>query len=423
VLLHPATPPSLRSAVFAICGGLWGVAVICYIGTAVVRRPPRRLMISFLGSLLVAAVALALAAGARHDYVWYLEQWSHTMTGGDPWDQSLVGQNPGYGPLFNLFAPLAALYPLLPKLIFVAAWGATAITVARLFEADRASKHLAPAVLAYFVLTPYFWVEIAAYGHFDILPAAATLASVHLTLKHRDRIGSGILALGTLLKIYPIAAFPFLLAARPERWKTSMLSLAGTCGAVLALSYGIWGTSTFTAIFLSGRQKSDLFSIFRFARGSYSPLRLFTDSPNLDAASVPLLVLAGILLVVTLGRRRIHLVVSVLTMFILIFALFKLGHPQFQMVVFVMTPYLLLTLPNGTRRNRLLLGALGVYLAWFSFLDVIYVLGKQLREPPWVELRELLGLPTFVVALTVGLVLLKFRHQPVVVPDPTGAPG
>jgi len=361
-------------------------------------------------------VVLSLAAGARHDYVHFLQQWRHTMSGGDPWDQTLVGQNPGYGPLFNAFAPLAAISSLLPKLIFTGVWAATAVSVAHLFEADRASKHLALAVLAYFVLTPYFWVEIAAYGHFDILPAAATLASVHLTLGHRARLGAGILALGTLLKTYPIAALPFLLAARPDRWKAIILSFAGTCATVFGVSYLIWGPSTLSAILLPSRQESDLFSIFRFARGRYSPLRLFTDNPNLDAASVPLLILAGALLVVTLGRRRTHLLVSILTTFIVIFALFKLGHPQFQMVVFVMAPYLLLTWPRENRSGRLLLGALGVYLAWFSLLDIVYVLGRQLREPPWSGVREVLGLPTFVLALSVVMVLVRFRHQPLVVP-------
>lgn len=412
-------PTPQATLLIAICGGIWGMALAFFVWRAVLRRPSRRFVLGSLGAFIVTAIVLSVAFGARHDYVSFLDQWVHTMSGGDPWDQSLHGQNPGYGPLFNVFAPIAAVSSLLPKLVFTVAWVGTGVAVAHLFETDRASRHLAPAVLAYFVFTPYFWVEIAAYGHFDILPAAATLASVHLTLRHRVRLGAGILALGALLKIYPIAAFPFLVAARPTRWKASVLSLVGTCAAVVAVSCGIWGTSTLTAILLPGRQKSDLFSIFRFARGSYSPLRLFTDNPNLDAASVPLLALAGALLVVALGRRRIHLVVSVLITFIVIFALFKLGHQQFQMIVFVMAPYLLLTLPRGTRRNKLLLAALSIYLAWFSFLDIIYFLGRQLREPPWVELREFLGLPTFALALTVVVVLLKFRHQPVVLPGAT----
>jgi hypothetical protein len=338
------------------------------------------------------------------------------MSGGDPWDQSLIAQNPGYGPLFNALAPLAAIFSLLPKLIFVAVWVGIAILLPRLFQADRACSRLAPGVFAYFVLTPYFWIEIAAYGHFDILPAAATLASIHLTLKHQARLGAGILALGALLKTYPIFAFPFLLRARPGRWKSPVFSLGGTCAAVFALSYVIWGNSTFTAIFLPAAQKSDLFSIFRFARGRYSPLQLLSENPNLDAASVPLLVLAGALLVALLARPGNHVVVGILVTFISIFALFKLGHPQFQMVVFVVAPYLLLTLPDAVRGDRIILGALGTYLAWFTLLDLLYLVGGGLREPPWIILREVLGLPTFVLALTVVVVLLKFRTQPVIAP-------
>jgi hypothetical protein len=275
---------------------------------------------------------------------------------------------------------------------------------------------MAPAVLAYFAFTPYFWIEIPLYGHFDILPAAATLASVHLTLKHRTRVAAALLAVGALLKIVPGAALPFLVSAHRHRWKAIVLSFAGTCAAVLMASYGLWGPSTLTAILLPAYQKSDLFSVFRFARGSYSPLRLVTESPNLDAASVPLLVVAVVLMAVTLGLRRAHLVVSVLATFILIFAFYKLGHPQFQMVVFVMAPYLLLTLPQPARRDRLLWGAVSAYLAWFSLLDILYVVGGRLREPPWLELREFLGLPTFGLAIFLMIVLLRFRHQPVVLP-------
>jgi hypothetical protein len=380
---------------------------------SVLGRPSSRYVVGLLATL-VAAVAVSLATGARHDYVHFLEQWNHTMRGGDPWDQSLHGQNPGYGPLFNALAPLAQLFPLLPKIIFVAAWVATAAAVTRLVASDSQSSHMAPAALAYFALTPYFWIEIPLYGHFDILPAAATLASVHLTLKHRTRLGAGLLAIGALLKIVPGAALPFLISARPDRWKAIVLSFAGTCAVIFIISYGLWGPSTLTAILLPAHQGSDLFSVFRFARGSYSPLRLVTDSPNLDVASVPMLVAAGVLMALILGVSRAHLVVSVLATFVLIFALYKLGHPQFQMVVFVMLPYLLLTLPDPARRDRLLWGAACVYLAWFSVLDLLYVVGKQLREPPWLILREFLGLPTFALAILLTIVLLRFRHQPVV---------
>lgn len=382
--------------------------------------PPALGVVATVASLAaIAAVVVTVAAGARHDYVHFLEQWNHTMSGGDPWDQSLHGENPGYGPLFNAFAPLAELSPLLPKLVFTAAWIATAAAVTRLVRADPQTGHMAPAVLAYFVLTPYFWIEIPLYGHFDILPAAATLASVHLTLKHRPSLAAGLLAVGALLKIVPGAALPFLVSAHPDRWKAIVLSFAGTCAAVLIVSYGLWGPSTLTAILLPAHKESDLFSVFRFARGSYSPLRLITESPNLDFASVPLLVVAGVLMAVILGVSRAHVVASVLATFVLIFALYKLGHPQFQMIVFIMSPYLLLTLPHPARSDKLLWVAAGLYLSWFSLLDILYVAGRQLRQPPWLELRELMGLPTFALALFFTIVLLRFRHQPVVLPSPT----
>jgi hypothetical protein len=86
------------------------------------------------------------------------------------------------------------------------------------------------------------------------------------------------------------------------------------------------------------------------------------------------------------------------------------------MVVFVLAPYLFLTLPDDDRASKVFLGALGVYLAWFSILDIIYPLGGQLREQPWIELREILGLPTFLIAVVAVILLLPFRKSAVVVP-------
>ena len=411
-----SVPPIHGEGEKAAAGSAWRRVLALH------RRHPGRFLLGASVIFAATAILLTVAAGPRHDYVHYLEQWHHTLGGGDPWDQSLHGQNPGYGPLFNALAPFVHLHPLVPKLLFTMTWVLTAVTMARRFEAEPESGVLAPAVLAYFALTPYFWIEIPLYGHFDILPAAATLAAVHLTLRDRAGAGAGILALGALLKIVPLAALPFLIAARPARWRAMVRSFAGTCAVVLAISYALWGSSTFTAVLLPGRQESDLFSIFRFARGSYSPLQLVTDAPNLDMVSMPLVLLAGACLAVGLTRRANHPVVSIVTTFLVVFALFKLGHPQFQMVIFVLAPYLLLTLPPRVRGNTILLGALAAHVGWFSLLDLIYVAGKRLREPPWSELREVLGLPTFVLAVGVIVLLLRFRRQPVLVPGQADRP-
>jgi hypothetical protein len=360
----------------------------------------------------IAAMGAAAAVGKRHDYFHFVGQWSHTMAGGDPWDQNLgaIAENPGYGPLFTIFAPLAEIHELLPKLLLTLAWVGTAVAFTRIFEADEELRRLAPFVLAYFALNPFFWIEIALYGHFDILVAAACAASIHLLLLNREQLAGAVLAMGGLLKVMPVVALPFLIAARPAQWKGIIVGFIAAVVAVEAAAYAIWGTSALTFPLLNAQENSKLLSIFQFLRGDYSPLNLLVDNPDVDWASLPLLVIAGLLLVWGLALRRAHLVVAVIISFVVVLALYLRGHPQFQIMVFVLVPLLALTLEDGVRRSRLLWTTLALYLSWVVAFDIVYVLGGQLLREPWVNLREIVGLPSFMLATVTVIVLLRFRN-------------
>jgi hypothetical protein len=113
--------------------------------------------------------------------------------------------------------------------------------------------------------------------------------------------------------------------------------------------------------------------------------------------------------------------VSVLTTFIVVLGLYMRGHQQFQMLVFVLVPYVFLTVGRAVQLSRLLWLTLSVYLAWFSAFSVVYVLGGQLRTEPWVELREIVGLPTFLLTIATVVVLLRFRATPLRIPAPAGS--
>lgn len=54
-----------------------------------------------------------------------------------------------------------------------------------------------------------------------------------------------------------------------------------------------WGGSTFDPLMFAADRGSHHLSVLRFLRGDFSPLRLITDSPDLDHLSVPLMVIGG----------------------------------------------------------------------------------------------------------------------------------
>ena len=416
-------PPSPTTPLIAAFAGLYILAFALFAWVMIRRRSWPWILRAF-GVLAFAAVAAAVLAGKRHDYFYFVGQWSLTMNGGDPWAQGLenVEENPGYGPLFNVFAPLAEIYELLPKVLFTGAWLGTAIAVARLFQHDARVRRFAPFVLAYFVLNPYFWIEIPLYGHFDILPSAATLASVHLLLRGTERRSGAALAVGMLLKVVPVCALPFLIAWSRRRWKALVLGFTSVVVVVEAVAYAIWGTHAVTFPSLATGRRSNLLSVFAFLRGDYSPLQLVMDEPNVDWASLPLLVVAGAILVWGLALPRAHLVLSVTIAFVVVLGLYLRGHQQFQMLVFVLVPYLFLTVGDAVRRERLLWATLGAYVAWISGFTVVYVVGGQLHDEPWIELRHIVGLPTFLITVMTVIVLVRYRNAPLCVPAPARTP-
>jgi hypothetical protein len=361
-------------------------------------RPAPPAVLGSLAAVGVAALAFAYASGPRHDYLSFLMMWDGILDGKDPWDAAATGRTNAYPPLYVALAPLTLVHRLLPKLLFTAAWLAVAGWFVRLYAARSDTRHGAALVLGYFVLLPYFWVEVALYGHFDILPAIGTLLALHLTLQGRELAGGVILGLATLLKIFPLAALPFLLVTH----RRNPARLAGGCALTIAVGalagYALWGTSAFKPLSFAAQRESRLLSIFQFLRGDYSPLRLVTDAPNVDWLSKILLAVAMTALLAAAARRHMHPVVAVTSAFVVLFALYTLGNPQFQMIVFLLVPYLYVTLPASVRLSPLLVVPVAAYLAWYSAFDVVYVVGGMLVEWPWNVLRQVVGLPTFLIA-------------------------
>jgi hypothetical protein len=103
------------------------------------RRASLVLLILSLGFLAVTVVS-----GPRHDYYFYLQIWYEVRQGHNPW--FLVPPTSGmpvlnaYGPLFNLFAGLAWLNPIAPKLLF--AYGYVLFSVVQVKTHGRPSDVL-----------------------------------------------------------------------------------------------------------------------------------------------------------------------------------------------------------------------------------------------------------------------------------------
>ncbi len=365
-----------------------------------------RLLVGFAAAFLAATVL----AWTRHDYVADLEIWSVVLRGDDPWwiiPEKGVPLH-AYGPLFNALALPAAFNPLLPKLLFAFAYLATVAWLVKGVGPRRGLVGLPWAGRVAWLANPYVWVEIAYFGHWDILVAVACVAAVHERSHGRDVAAGNWLAAGILLKYLPIVIVPFLVVeGRRVRWRLLITAILATA-AGLALSWCVWGPSTFRAVTYGAGRPSTLLSVFRFLRGTYSPLSLVWDAPNVDALALPSLALAGLAVFAWCWTRRVGPAAGSLLAVLATLLFYRVGFPQYQVVPLMLASYWVVAERPG--RDPFLAVTLALYFGWLALFDVFYALVGGVLHPgdqfAWAE--EVVGLPTFVLG---GLLLAAVARR------------
>ncbi len=365
-----------------------------------------RLLVGFAAVFLGATVL----AGPRHDYVADLEIWAVVLGGGDPW-WILPGKGVplhAYGPLFNALAIPSALNPLLPKLLFSFAYLATVAWLVKGVGPARGLVGLPMAGWVAWVANPFPWVEIAYFGHWDILVAVACVAAVHARRRGRDSASGAWLAAGVLLKYIPVVIGPFL-AVEGRRVRVRLLLVATLATAAgLATSWLVWGTSTFRPLAYGASRPSTLLSIFRFLRGAYSPLRPFSATPDADALATPCLALAGLAVFAWCWARRVGPAAGSVLAVLATLLFYRVGFPQYQVIPLVLASYWLVA-ERDPGRDPLLAWALGLYFGWLALFDTFYALDGGILHPgdrfAWVE--DVVGLPTFALGLALLVAIAR----------------
>jgi hypothetical protein len=357
-----------------------------------------QLLFAFAAAFLAATVL----AWTRHDYVADLEIWAVVLRGDDPW-WLLPGKGVplhAYGPLFNALAIPAAFNPLLPKLLFAFAYLATVAWLVKGVGPRRGLVGLPWAGQIAWLANPFVWVEIAYFGHWDILVAVACVAAVHERSRGHDVAAGAWLAAGILLKYLPVVIVPFLVVeGRRVRWRLLLTAMLATA-AGLALSWLLWGPSTFRAITYGAGRPSTLLSVFRFLRGAYSPLRLVSDAPNVDAFATLCLALAGLAVFAWCWIRRVGPPAGSLLAVLATLLFYRVGFPQYQIVPLMLASYWIAA-ERRPGRDPFLAVALGLYFGWLALFDVFYALVGGVIHPgdrfAWAE--DVVGLPTFLLGL------------------------
>jgi hypothetical protein len=357
----------------------------------------------WLIAFALAFLLFTVLSGPRHDYVAFLEIWAAVRGGSDPWwiHERFGYPLNAYGPLFNLLALPAWCNPLAPKLLFALAYCLFAAIFLKGGMARPGPLGFPAMGLLAWLLGPFPWVEIAYYGHFDVLVAIACVAAVAFVLRGREVLAGASLAVGFLLKLIPVVIVPFF-ALDVDGRRVRSRFLAGA-GIPMVLGYVasdlIWGRSTFRPFAFAATRGSTLLSIFRFLRGGASPLRRFMDHPDLDAWSTRCLAVAGLLAFLACRWRRADPATSALVAVLTTLLFYQVGFIQYQMILFLLMAYWLGRYGPLLGRHPGLAFAIGGYFGWLSLFDLFYCYagGIMQADGPWGWVADRVGLPTFLL--------------------------
>lgn len=370
-----------------------------------------------LGILAAAFLAVAAVSRARQDYYFYLEIWYHVRQGHDPWFivSGQNGQVPlnAYGPLFNPLAALAWINPAAPRLLMSYGYILFAIAMSRGFAAGRPPSAIRTLGLLVLFWNPFAWIEVAFYGHFDILVGLACLWAILAWADGRDiRAGLG-LAAGVLLKYLPIVLLPVLAFDR-GRFRLRFLGVALAAIAIgLGVSHWIWGLSTFLPLVLAASRRPEGLSIFRYIGAQYSP-SIYIGLMIRVWQLPPVLLVLGLVGVWRWSQsRQPDVLASALAAVLVLVVLYRVGYPQYQMVPFVLASAWLLRDWDRLRHRTALVVAMSLYFGWIISYDVGYTLHETgLLNINWYRVEDAAGLPTFVLGSAFLACLIRTATPP-----------
>jgi hypothetical protein len=378
---------------------------------------PARVIDGWLIGFALVFLMVTVLSGPRQDYVAFLEIWAAVREGRDPWWVHERWDYPlnAYGPLFNVLALPSAWNEMAPKLLFALAYCLFAVLFVKRGLLRRGNEgRMFPALgLLAWLMSPFAWVEIAYYGHFDVLVAIACVAAVAWFLRSREIPAGASLAVGFLLKLIPVVIVPFFALDLGGRRVRGRLLASALVPMVLGylVSFLIWGPATFRPFRFGTQRGSTLLSIFRFLRGGASPLRQFMADASVDAWSTSCLAVAGLGVFLTCQWRRTDPVTSALVAVLTTLLFYQVGFIQYQMIVFLLMAYWLGRYAPALAQDRGLAVAIGGYFGWLTLFDLFYayVGGVIHDDGPWGWVADWAGLPTFVLGSFLLVKLLRWR--------------
>ncbi len=302
-----------------------------------------------------------------------------------------------YGPLFNVLAGLEYFNPLAPKLLFAYAYVVFCVWQFKEFGASHRFTGTRTVALTALFWNPFPWAEIAIRGHFDILVALSCWGAIRARAPGNDVRSGTWLALGALLKFFPVVLLPFLAINRGRLRPRVLVAALTTISLGMGLGYVFWGKSILSPLILAAGRRSNCLSVFYFLRGRYSPLLWFTPYPNVDYLA-PVILFVALLRAWTWYRlRQPEIEAACLIAVITAALLYQTGFPQYHMVPFALGAAWTVRYWDVTRGRLARAAAVAAYFGWLALFDVYYIIINNESAFYRTCVEHILGLPTLLI--------------------------
>jgi len=363
------------------------------------RQPVVFLFLVAVG--VITALLWTFFTGAELDYkAHYLVQWRAFLYGQNPWEASWEYQPLAIGPLHVVFAPLAALFSLLPKFLFLLSFFAAVILIGQKTldqPADIQVPFLAFCILV--VFSPYFWSLTAHLGFVDAL--IGFMCVLAFVLRVRGARGWAGVSLGaaSLVHFYPLFALPFLSISREGFVLKPLIIGAAVAASGYAVGYALWGEYVLLAFGVD--EPAKWLSIYR-ALEAHRDLGI--DAGEITWTSWPLMIGAGVMVLLFCYLRQVPPALGAALGMLAALLLHRVGHIQFYGGYIMLLAYCLGQWTDKSVRGVVLVSLPYVmFLTWFMiWYDLTLRYGEMGNFTD--ELRGAMGL----IAFPFGVVTLVF---------------
>lgn len=342
--------------------------------------------------LLVTAFLIVLLNDVFDgDYTDYINLWNLYLENENPY---LYPKNV-YGPLFSLFAYPYALHQNLPVIIGVMLYGLSILVIVRRMRDSQTFSNIRYWILIVgLLINPLVMFEIMKHGTNDSIVAPLAFLSIVAVQSRVWYMSPLLLSSAVLIKLIPAIFLLPLVLIRSKRVLRIVAATIFISGIGFLIAYNVWGDLFIDRILFAVHRQSKVLSVFRYLRGYYSPLSFLPgfDHHNAwtDSLSFPLTFMGIIAVNALMHKQNFRLITRFLLTYITFLALYKVGHPQFYILFYLLFSYWFVL---SYRKHMM------AYRLWFLPIWIIIASGifyMSMRNPYY---RDLLGAPTFLLQI------------------------